>query len=176
VLNKWCVNNYGLGSYSTPQNGKAVCDCSAGYQLNNAGTICVVVPVYSAPVTPVSSVPGCTVGAQFSATTGLSCSGDGTCASGSIFDSTTSSCVTPLMYCQNRNGVNATYNSVDNSCGCVAGYTLNNSSVCAIQRNGYQVCSDMNATWDGSSYTSGGGFNCTCKSGYTPSYDGKTCI
>lgn len=176
VLNKWCINNYGLGSYSTPQGGKAVCDCSTGYQLNNAGTTCVVVPVYSAPVTPVSSVPGCASGAQFSATTGLSCSGDGSCSSGLIVDKNTGECVTPLEYCQNRNGTNATYNSVDNSCGCATGYVLNSSSICAVQRNGYQVCSNMNATWDGSSYTSAGGFNCTCNAGYTVSYDGKSCI
>jgi Trypsin-like peptidase domain len=43
VLNQWCVNNYGLGSYSTPQDGKGVCDCSTGYTLNSDGTACVVV-------------------------------------------------------------------------------------------------------------------------------------
>jgi len=43
-------------------------------------------------------------------------------------------------------------------------------------KNGYQVCNDMNATWDGTSYTSSGGFNCTCKTGYVSGSDGKSCV
>jgi hypothetical protein len=51
-------------------------------------------------------------------------------------------------------------------------------AVSATPKTGYQVCGDMNATWDGTSYTSGGEFSCTCKTGYVhpSSPDGKSCV
>ena len=91
------------------------------------------------------------------------------CDSGYTLDKDTNKCVTPLAYCQNHDGVNATYDSTNNSCGCATGYAFNSSNVCAAKESGYQFCSEQysNATWDGTSYTSSGGFNCECKSGYT---------
>jgi hypothetical protein len=97
------------------------------------------------------------------------------CTYGETYDSTAGECVTPLQYCQNRNGSNATYNSSDNSCGCAAGYTFDGSR-CSLPRTGYQVCADMNATWDGYSMTDSGGYNCTCGSGYTPNAAGTMCV
>ena len=46
------------------------------------------------------------------------------------------------------------------------------------QKDNYQICKDSygHATWDGSSYTSSGGPNCSCDPGYGPSSDGKSCI
>jgi len=44
------------------------------------------------------------------------------------------------------------------------------------QKTGYQICDDMNATWDGSSYMSNGAYNCSCKAGYTSSNDQKSCV
>jgi hypothetical protein len=93
--------------------------------------------------------------------------------SGTTFDKSTDECVTPLGYCENRNGTNATYDSASNSCGCAAGYELDSNNTCV---DGYQICNEMNATWDGTSHTSSGGFSCTCKNGYVQSYDGKTCV
>ncbi len=46
----------------------------------------------------------------------------------------------------------------------------------SLAKGGYQVCKNMNATWDGTSYTSSGGFSCTCNTGYTPGADGKPCV
>ncbi|MEI8328048.1 MAG: hypothetical protein WCG02_02830 [Candidatus Taylorbacteria bacterium] len=45
------------------------------------------------------------------------------------------------------------------------------------QQDGYQYCSSTysNSIWDGSSHTSSGGFFCSCKSGYAPSSDSKSC-
>lgn len=123
-----------------------------------------------------SSVAGCLSLVGYSTVNGLSCSGNGTCKSGSFFSTTTSACMESLTYCQNQNGIYATYDSVKNSCGCQVGYVIDSKNTCSIPRNGYQVCGDMNGIWDGTSYTSGGGFNCTCKTGYTSSTDGKTCI
>jgi hypothetical protein len=45
-----------------------------------------------------------------------------------------------------------------------------------VSKNGYQVCIAANATWDGSSFTSSGGYSCTCGAGYTSSPDKKSCI
>ncbi len=131
--------------------------------------------ISSPTTTTAPSQAGCVAGGAFSATTGLSCSGDGSCVQGTTFDKTENQCVTPLTYCQNRNGINATYSSADNSCGCATGYTLDSNNTCTVQKNGYQVCNDMNATWDGSSYISGGVFNCTCKPGYSSTSDRKSC-
>lgn len=166
-LKQECKSTFGSGSYSYTQSGKAVCGCLDGYQFNNAGTSCVVIPVEPV-VTPVSSVPGCVTGAQFSATTGLSCSGDGSCSTGLFLDKKTGVCVTPIMYCMQMYGAYAAYNSVDNSCGCAVGYILNSNNLCAVQQNGYQVCSSKysNATWDGT-YNANGGFSCVCRAGYT---------
>ncbi|GEM_PF-6280452 len=46
------------------------------------------------------------------------------------------------------------------------------------QQNGYRVCAGLyaNATWDGTSYTSSGGFSCSCAAGFTSSSDSKSCI
>lgn len=60
-------------------------------------------------------------------------------------------------------------------CVCQTGYIWKTSQNSCI-RDGYQVCSNMNATWDGTSYTSSGNFNCTCNTGYISSSDSKSCI
>ncbi len=46
------------------------------------------------------------------------------------------------------------------------------------QKDNYQICRDSygHATWDGSSYTSSGGPNCSCDTGYGPSADGTSCV
>jgi len=46
------------------------------------------------------------------------------------------------------------------------------------QKDNYQICRDAygHATWDGSSYTSSGGPNCSCDTGYITSSDGKSCV
>jgi hypothetical protein len=49
-------------------------------------------------------------------------------------------------------------------------------AVSAVPKTGYQVCGDTNATWDGYSRTSSGGFSCTCRTGYNVSADGKSCV
>lgn len=51
------------------------------------------------------------------------------------------------------------------------------ASVPTASKNGYQVCKDtyIHASWDGTSYTSSGGFSCTCDAGYVASSDGKSC-
>lgn len=74
---------------------------------------------------------------------------------GSTFDKDTNQCINDLTYCQNTEGANATYNATTNSCGCAIGYAYSGGS-CVVD-NGYSVCAAMNATWDGSSYTSSGG-------------------
>lgn len=100
---------------------------------------------------------------------------DDSCGSGSFFDKTANKCMTPLTYCKGQRGSKATYNPEDNSCGCAVGYTLNSNGMCTIQKTGYQVCAEMNATWDGSSYMSNGAFNCSCQAGYIPSSDRTSC-
>ncbi len=97
------------------------------------------------------------------------------CSSDSIFLQKVNKCVTFLEWCRSYNGQNATYNSTNNSCGCLTGYALNDG-ICTAQKSGHEVCGDMNATWDGVSYLGNGVFNCVCKSGYTSSADGKTCV
>lgn len=123
-----------------------------------------------------SDVAGCNAGDSYSETTGLSCSGDGSCQYQETYDKSAGECVTPLTYCQDQNGTNATYIASTNSCACVAGYQLNSNNICVIPETGYQVCADMNATWDGSSHTSSGGYSCTCDTGYETSSDGKSCV
>jgi hypothetical protein len=41
-LNQACENNFGTGSYSYTQSGKAVCGCGSGYTWNSDRTACVV--------------------------------------------------------------------------------------------------------------------------------------
>lgn len=90
------------------------------------------------------------------------------CTGGFTFDKSVNECVTNLVYCQNRNGTSATYNSANNSCGCATGYTLNSNNTCSIPESGYQICSEEypNATWDGT-YGNNGKYNCVCPTGYT---------
>ena len=78
-----------------------------------------------------------------------------------------------ITYCQNKNGLNATYDSVKNSCSCATGYTLNSNSICTVPETGYQVCSKMNATWDGTMVS--GKYNCTCPAGYVSNSVGTSC-
>jgi S1-C subfamily serine protease len=150
-LQQECQSTYGSGGYSYTQGGKAVCGCSAGYQFNNDDTACVVVQTSN--------------------------SSNGSCSNGLVFDKTTGTCETPLTYCQNQNGPAAVYNSADNSCGCKEGYSLNANNDCSIPMGA--LCSDINAVMDKASFMTGtpGGFiNCVCKTGYTPSSDGKSCV
>lgn len=166
-LQKECKNNYGSGSYSTTENGKAVCDCKTGYQLNKKNTACVFVSTptsVSVPNNVYSSVPGCTSTVGYSPTTGLSCSGDGSCAGGSFKYEGMTTCMTPLAYCQSQNGPSATYDPADNSCGT------------SLVKTGYQVCSEKfpNTTWDGT-YLSSGGYSCVCNAGYTLNTAGTAC-
>ena len=84
--------------------------------------------------------------------------------------------------CQNNYGVGSYSHTSGGkaTCGCSTGYVWSSDETTCVTppatRNGYQVCSAMNATWDGSSHTSSGGFNCTCDSGYSASADGSSCI
>jgi hypothetical protein len=64
-------------------------------------------------------------------------------------------------------------------CGCSSGYIWNSDqTACVVQQveTGYQVCADMNATWDGSSYASDGSYSCACNAGYISGNNGKTCV
>jgi hypothetical protein len=127
------------------------------------------------PIVSTSSVSGCNSAEGYSATTGLSCSGNGSCASGTTWNKSTGECITSLQYCQNQNGQNATYNSVNNSCGCVSGYTLNSNGICAVAKTGYQVCSESysNETWDGTMVN--GKYNCVCQTGYVWDNNQSSC-
>ena len=78
--------------------------------------------------------------------------------------------------CKDRNGPHTIYNNTDNTCECAAGYSLDSTSTCSSTKTGYEVCAAMNATWDGSSRTSSGGYSCTCDTNYVESADGSTCI
>jgi hypothetical protein len=156
-LKQECQNTFGSGAYSLTEKGKAVCDCSTGYQWNSSGTACIIIP-------SVSFVSGCTSTLGYSPTTGVSCSGDGSCVSGSFKYEGIDTCMTPLAYCQSINGPNATYNQADNSCGT------------SLVKTGYQVCREKfpNTTWDGT-YLSSGGYSCVCNSGYTLNTAGTAC-
>jgi hypothetical protein len=93
--------------------------------------------------------------------------------SGSFLDKNTGKCVSPLTYCQNQNGPLATYNSVDNSCGCATGYGLGSNNMCESH---YQTCGEKypNTTWDGT-YSSDGKYNCVCQTGYTWNSYSQSC-
>jgi len=120
------------------------------------------------------TVTGCTSTQGYSASTGISCSGDNSCINGSFFDKNTSSCINYLIYCQKQNGLNATYDSVKNSCGCATVYTLNNN-ICAVTKTGYQICSEQfpNETWDGT--ITNGKYNCVCQTGFVLNSSGTGC-
>jgi len=84
--------------------------------------------------------------------------------------------------CQDSYGSASIYSSQNNNggliCGCISGYEWNSSRTsCVITpvKTGYQVCAEMNATWDGT-YINNKQYNCTCSTGYTSSSDGKTCV
>ena len=130
----------------------AVSICPQGY--NCAPTTSSVQP--QATVAPVSASPQ-------------------SCTNGFTFDKSANECVTMLAYCQNRNGSNATYNSVNNSCSCATGYALDSNNTCSVQQTGSQICSAMNGTWHGT-YGSNGKYNCTCNTGYVSGSDGKSCV
>ncbi len=98
-----------------------------------------------------------------------------TCVEGSFFDKSTGGCINSLTYCQNQNGLNATYDSVKNSCECATGYTLNSNNICSVPKTGYQICSEQfpNETWDGT--TTDGKYNCVCKTDYVLNSSGTGC-
>jgi hypothetical protein len=101
------------------------------------------------------------------------------CEKGFTFDKNANKCVTLLQYCKNLSGSGATYNASDNTCGCAVGYLVDANNKCVYvppAKTGYQVCADMNGTWDGYSKTSNGGYDCTCRSGYEPSANNATCV
>jgi hypothetical protein len=161
---------------STTTNNQAVDSISSTPQVETPKTkTSVKLPSNTVPVPNISKIAGCTSTTGYSSTTGLSCSGNGTCASGTTLDTSTGECVTPLAYCQNKNGQNATYNSTNNSCGCVTGYTLNSNNTCVVQETGYQICSDQfsNETWDGTMVN--GKYNCVCQAGYVLNGAGTGC-
>lgn len=152
------------------------CTSAVGYSLTTGVSCSGQTPTVIIKNTPISNVVGCTSTIGQSSTTGLSCSGDRSCINGSFFNKNTGVCTNYLAYCQNQNGLNATYDSVKNSCGCATGYTLNSSNVCVVPQNGYQICSEAfpNGTWDGT-YGSTGKYNCVCQTGYVWNSVGTSC-
>jgi len=165
-LEKECKDRFGKGSYSYTEEGKAVCGCKKGYQLNSKETLCISSTTIPATDTILdTNVPGCTSNMGYSATTGLSCSGNGSCADGSFKYDGKNECMTPSSYCQSQNGLNTVYNLVDNSCGCATGYVLDKNNKCVTP---YQICSDqfLNETWDGT-LSADGKYNCVCQTGHT---------
>ena len=99
----------------------------------------VVPSVVTSPQQPI--VSGCTSIQGYSASTGISCSGDNSCISGSFFDKNTGSCINYLTYCQKQNGSNASYDSINNNCVCKTGYVINSAGTgCEIPQvnNGEQ--------------------------------------
>ena len=96
---------------------------------------------------------------------------------------TNGACLTYDQSC-NISYPNSIFLKIDSSnggkiCDCKTGYVYNTTKTgCIIApiKTGYQVCIDMNATWDGTSHTSSGGFSCSCNTGYISSTDGKTCV
>ena len=106
------------------------------------------------------------------------------CQSGYSWDASGNSCAlqTSLQTeCQNNYG-SGSYSHTQSGkavCGCSTGYTWNSDqTACVVQQaeTGYQVCADMNATWDGSSHASDGSYSCTCDTGYVSGSDGKSCV
>lgn len=85
----------------------------------------VVPSVVTSPQQPI--VSGCTSIQGYSASTGISCSGDNSCINGSFFDKNTGSCINYLTYCQKQNGSNASYDSINNNCVCKTGYVINSA-------------------------------------------------
>jgi hypothetical protein len=143
--------------------------------LLGVSTSTIVSSVNATSSPQVSLILGCYSLNGFSTVTGLNCGGNGTCQIGIFFDKSSNKCVSSISYCQNLNGPYTAYNSSNNSCECLSGYSLDSKNTCVVQKTGYQVCADMNATWDGVSKNSSGGFTCTCKTGYVTSSDGKSC-
>ena len=121
-------------------------------------------------------VVGCASTQDYSSTTGLSCSGNNSCINGSFFDKNTGSCINYLTYCQKQNGLNATYDSIKNSCSCATGYTLNSNNICSVPKTGYQICNEQfsNGTWDGT--MANGKYNCVCQTGYVLNGAGTACV
>ena len=163
-LKQECQSNFGSGSYSTTENGKAVCDCSAGYEFNSAGTYCVSIQT--------SYVSGCTSNYGYSATTGLSCSGDGSCSLGSTFNANTGECNVPLtsdQMCNQKfnNSYSTTNSDGSHSCSCKPGYYWDNNAIgqggnCFTSTQLDQGCSKGNpgTHWDGT-YTNDGIYECS---------------
>jgi hypothetical protein len=163
LLTQECEDKFGTGAYPVTQKGKAVCDCSTGYEWNSGGTACELTP----------SVPGCTSTLGYSQTTGLSCSGDGSCASGSTYDSSTEECTVPLTDDQMCNQkFNNSYSTTDPStgkhtCSCKNGYYWDNENSgqagsCFTADELNQGCDKASAGthWDGT-YDSNGLYSCT---------------
>lgn len=103
----------------------------------------------------------------------------GLCKSGLTFDKVANKCVTSLQYCRNRSGANATYDASSNTCGCAAGYLIDANNRCVYVspiKTGYQVCAEMNASWDGYSMTDSGGYNCICNNGTEVNAEGTYCV
>lgn len=111
-----------------------------------------------------SSVAGCVSTTGYSLTTGLSCSGDNSCTSGSFKYKGVDTCMTPLAYCQSTDGADATYNSDSNTC------------IIASNQTGSQICGATfsNSTWDGT-YTSSGNYSCGCISHFQWNKSGTAC-
>ncbi|HUC88457.1 MAG TPA: trypsin-like peptidase domain-containing protein [Candidatus Paceibacterota bacterium] len=160
-LTQECENKFGTGAYPVTQKGKAVCDCSTGYQWNSDGTSCESTP----------SVPGCTSTLGYSSTTGISCSGDDSCASGSTYDASTGECTIPLtsdQMCNQKfnNSYSTTNSDGSHSCSCKAGYYWDNNAVgqagnCFTSTELDQGCNKgtPGTSWDGK-YTSDGTYEC----------------
>lgn len=122
------------------------------------------------------------------------------CKNGLVGNKAGTSCITPDASCQESYGQNFIYSGKNDSggniCDCKSGYLLNSNNACQLIqpqqqtqtqlpakevapiKSGYQICKDTygNATWDGTSYTSSGGPNCSCDHGYAVSSDGKSCV
>lgn len=165
-LKQECQNSFGKGAYSLTENGKAVCDCLTGYKWNSSDTTCVVIP-------SISLVSGCTTTVGYSATTGLSCSGNGSCASASFLDTNTDKCIETASLTNNQlcnqkfNNSYSTANSDgSNSCSCKSGYYWDNNAVgqdgnCFTTAELNQACNkSLTGThWDGT-YGSNGIYVC----------------
>jgi len=105
-----------------------------------------------------------------------------TCQTGYAWSVNGSTCVSGVslnLYCENTYG-DGSYSYQNNgaaTCGCVDGYEWNSDrTTCVLKESGYQVCANMNGTWDGSSYTASGGYECTCGAEYVSSDDGMSCV
>ena len=165
--NQICKDTYGTYSEWNGQKnsgGTPLCTCKAGYSWDATGDTCALQSILNQECKDRfgpggyslyengKAVCGCITGYELSS--GNVCvKKEATCANGSFLYEGMTTCMTPLAYCQYKNGAGSVYNSVDNTCSTPT--VMTNDQKCAQKyNNSYAITK------------SDGSYSCNCKYGY----------